>query len=50
VGRFVRPAEGKSVAVVYDIYDKDAPFFEEHFQQRLEIYKTEPEWRITWWR
>jgi superfamily II DNA or RNA helicase len=50
VGRFVRPAEGKSIAVVYDIYDRDVPFFEDHFQQRFEIYKTEPEWRIVWWR
>jgi superfamily II DNA or RNA helicase len=50
VGRFVRPAEGKSIAVVYDIYDKDVPFFNDHFKQRLEIYKTEPEWRITWLR
>jgi superfamily II DNA or RNA helicase len=50
VGRFVRPAEGKSIAVVYDIYDKDVPFFDDHFEQRLEIYKTEPEWRITWLR
>jgi superfamily II DNA or RNA helicase len=48
VGRFVRPAPDKSIAVVYDIYDRDVPFFEDHFQQRLEIYKTEPEWRITW--
>jgi superfamily II DNA or RNA helicase len=50
VGRFVRPAPGKSIAIVYDIYDRDVPFFEDHFKQRLEIYKTEPEWRIVWWR
>ncbi|MFZ8808640.1 MAG: DEAD/DEAH box helicase, partial [Pyrobaculum sp.] len=50
VGRFVRPAPDKSIAVVYDIYDEDVPFFDDHFQQRLEIYKTEPEWKIVWWR
>jgi len=50
VGRFIRPVPGKSIAVVYDIYDRDVPFFDDHFQQRLEIYKTEPEWRIVWWR
>ena len=45
IGRLVRPWQGKSKGVAYELYDK-APFFEEHTEARLAIYRTEPHWRI----
>jgi superfamily II DNA or RNA helicase len=45
IGRLVRPWQGKSKGVAYELYDK-APFFEEHIEARLAIYRTEPHWRI----
>jgi superfamily II DNA or RNA helicase len=45
IGRLVRPWPGKTKGVAYELYDK-APFFEEHIETRLAIYKTEPRWRI----
>jgi superfamily II DNA or RNA helicase len=45
IGRLVRPWPGKTKGVAYELYDR-APFFEEHIETRLAIYRTEPRWRI----
>ena len=45
IGRVIRPWEGKKFGFVMDIWDV-APYFEEHGQRRLEIYRTEPKWEI----
>ena len=45
VGRIVRPYEGKTVGVVYDLYD-DVRYFKDHAERRERIYRTEPKWRI----
>jgi len=45
VGRMVRPHPGKARAVVYELVDK-APFFYQHLEERLAMYRTEPAWTI----
>ena len=47
IGRLVRPWPGKSVGVAYELYD-DVPFFREHLRERMELYATEPAWRVAW--
>jgi len=48
VGRIVRPYPGKTSAVVYELLDRDVKFFEDHLYERIELYKTEPMWKIIW--
>jgi superfamily II DNA or RNA helicase len=45
VGRSLRPSPGKKQAVVVDFFD-NAPFLREHSIQRLEIFRTEPAFRV----
>jgi len=45
VGRVIRPYPGKNKGIVVDIWDI-APFFLEHGEKRLQIYRTEPRWKI----
>jgi len=45
-GRLVRPWPGKETGVLYEIRD-NVEFFDEHLEQRLKLYATEPMWKIT---
>lgn len=45
VGRVVRPWKDKDVAVVIDLWDT-AKYFADHGEERLKLYKTEPQWVI----
>ncbi len=45
VGRALRPAPGKKQAVVLDFFD-NAPFLSDHSLQRLEIFRSEPAFRV----
>jgi len=45
IGRLVRPTPGKDKAVAYDLAD-DAPYFANHAVERINLYKTEPAWKV----
>lgn len=45
IGRALRPAPGKTKAVIIDFFD-NAPFLKEHSLRRYEIYSTEPRFEI----
>jgi len=46
VGRALRPYEEKTEAVIIDFLD-NAPFLKDHSMKRLEIFKTEPRFKIS---
>jgi len=45
VGRVVRPWKDKKYAIVVDLWDL-GPYFEDHGEERLNLYRTEPLWRV----
>ncbi|MEM4439486.1 MAG: DEAD/DEAH box helicase family protein [Pyrobaculum sp.] len=45
VGRLVRPWPGKDSALAIDVWDR-ADYFADQGRARLELYKSEPAWRI----
>ncbi|OPZ01621.1 MAG: UvrABC system protein B [candidate division BRC1 bacterium ADurb.BinA364] len=45
IGRALRPAEGKAEAEIIDFYDQ-VPYLEEHAKKRLEIYRSEPRFKV----
>ena len=45
VGRLVRPWPGKDSALAIDVWDR-AEYFADQGKARLELYKSEPAWRI----
>jgi superfamily II DNA or RNA helicase len=45
VGRALRPAEGKQSAEIVDFFDQ-APYLIDHSRKRLEIFRTEPRFKV----
>jgi len=45
IGRLVRPYDGKKIAVAHEL-EEDYPYIADHLETRLQLYKTEPHWRI----
>jgi len=46
IGRCLRKADGKDKAIIIDFYDADGSTLERHSNERLKIYKSEPEFEI----
>jgi superfamily II DNA or RNA helicase len=46
LGRTLRPAEGKTKAIIVDIFDSDCKYLESHASARLKIYASEPRYKI----
>jgi superfamily II DNA or RNA helicase len=46
IGRVLRPIEGKTKAIIVDLFDGDCKYLESHASARLKIYSSEPEYKI----
>ena len=46
IGRLVRPYNGKTRAVAIELEDVGVEYVADHLQMRLDLYKSEPAWRI----
>jgi superfamily II DNA or RNA helicase len=46
IGRLVRPYSGKTHAVAYELEDEGVEYVADHLEMRLDLYKSEPAWRV----
>jgi len=46
IGRLVRPYNGKTRAVAIELEDVGVEYVADHLQMRLDLYRSEPAWRI----
>jgi superfamily II DNA or RNA helicase len=46
IGRLVRPYNGKTHAVAIELEDVGVEYVVDHLQMRLDLYRSEPAWRI----
>ena len=46
MGRVLRKAKGKAVAIVIDFYDKDNGMLERHSKERVEVYKSDAKYKL----
>src|SRR5579864_3837134 len=46
LGRTLRPSEGKTKAIIIDLFDSDCKYLESHASARLKIYASEPRYKI----
>ena len=46
LGRVLRPMEGKTKAIIVDIFDSECKYLESHASARLKIYASEPRYKI----